>query len=484
MAKLLYFIFLFPLIVFSQSNEAELRGQERGIHFEVPLNWENILEKAKKENKYIFLECYTTWCGPCKFMKKMIFSQDTVGVYFNEHFINVALQMDKTPKDPAEIQQLYGLADTMARRYKIDAYPSFIFFSPEGRAIHRAVGAASTGRDFLAIGRDVFDPNKQYYTVLSQWTRHQGDSISLLQSVKLMVSAEDMESARLIGQTYLNSLTFPITQMNIRLFSKLIISSSDRFYELFIRNSEKVNKIMGDSVYTQSLLASIIFREKVAPLLNEKSSIFYWSGTQGKLRSDFKSLGEGFIQALSRELDNYIYLEISGLMREKNNGSPDWAKIYNRLNARYPGYNWYELYLIMKVKYCGENKEWRNCQAAAFKLFNKFGKHLGSGTINYISWSYLFLHCDDSKILFQALKCMKDVINRGPDKHDFNNFDTYANLLYKAGRKEEALIWEKRAIDTLVSRDPNSEYISEFKADLEKMKTDKPTWENTSDEGL
>ncbi|MDG1903455.1 MAG: thioredoxin domain-containing protein, partial [Schleiferiaceae bacterium] len=38
---------------------------EDGIKFEQG-NWANTLAKAKAENKIVFVDAYTTWCGPCK----------------------------------------------------------------------------------------------------------------------------------------------------------------------------------------------------------------------------------------------------------------------------------------------------------------------------------------------------------------------------------------------------------------------------------
>ena len=32
------------------------------------LTLEKALEQAKVENKYVFIDCYTSWCGPCKMM--------------------------------------------------------------------------------------------------------------------------------------------------------------------------------------------------------------------------------------------------------------------------------------------------------------------------------------------------------------------------------------------------------------------------------
>ena len=40
--------------------------------------------KTQETKKILFVECYTTWCGPCKWMAKNTFSNDTIGKFFNE----------------------------------------------------------------------------------------------------------------------------------------------------------------------------------------------------------------------------------------------------------------------------------------------------------------------------------------------------------------------------------------------------------------
>jgi len=42
-----------------------------GIQFIKSSSWEQVLQKAKAENKIIFIDCYTTWCAPCKAMEKI-----------------------------------------------------------------------------------------------------------------------------------------------------------------------------------------------------------------------------------------------------------------------------------------------------------------------------------------------------------------------------------------------------------------------------
>jgi thiol-disulfide isomerase/thioredoxin len=50
-----------------------LFAQKTGIQFINGKNWSEVLALAKKENKYIFVDCYTTWCGPCKYMSGTLF---------------------------------------------------------------------------------------------------------------------------------------------------------------------------------------------------------------------------------------------------------------------------------------------------------------------------------------------------------------------------------------------------------------------------
>jgi thiol:disulfide interchange protein len=70
-------------------------SQNVGIDFREGLSLDSIQVIAKKENKSIFLDCFATWCVPCKNMERNVFSQKKVSEYFNEHFISVRVQMDK-----------------------------------------------------------------------------------------------------------------------------------------------------------------------------------------------------------------------------------------------------------------------------------------------------------------------------------------------------------------------------------------------------
>src|SRR5580704_17038791 len=97
-------ILLFPLSAMAQ-----------GIHFEENSSWQQVQAKAKAEHKYIFMDCYATWCVPCKYMSKNVFTLPEVGDLVNENFISVSVQMDVTPKDNDTVKSWYADAKQLIK---------------------------------------------------------------------------------------------------------------------------------------------------------------------------------------------------------------------------------------------------------------------------------------------------------------------------------------------------------------------------------
>ncbi|WP_439184934.1 thioredoxin family protein [Carboxylicivirga taeanensis] len=99
-----------------------------GIQF-THASWQEIIAKAKSENKIIFADCYTTWCGPCKMLAKQVFPQKEVGDYFNANFINVKIDCEK------------GEGIDLKNKFGVSAFPTMLFIDPSNeKVLHRVVG--------------------------------------------------------------------------------------------------------------------------------------------------------------------------------------------------------------------------------------------------------------------------------------------------------------------------------------------------------
>src|SRR5688572_22558605 len=123
-------------------------AQNRAIKFETG-KFADVLAKAKKENKSIMMDAYTTWCGPCKMMDKQVFTNDTVADFYNTNFIAYKSDMEK------------GEGLELAKRYEVRAYPNFIFIAPDGSVEHRSVGARPP-KAFVEVGKEAMNPEKRY----------------------------------------------------------------------------------------------------------------------------------------------------------------------------------------------------------------------------------------------------------------------------------------------------------------------------------
>ena len=108
----------------------------QGVQFE-EISFEQALAKAKKENKMVFIDCYTSWCGPCKRMTKNVFPLQEVGEYMNPKFVNLKVDMEK------------GEGPELQRKYRVRSYPTFLILDAEGKVVHKFRGATGP-KTFMA----------------------------------------------------------------------------------------------------------------------------------------------------------------------------------------------------------------------------------------------------------------------------------------------------------------------------------------------
>lgn len=100
------------------------------------------LTLAQQEQKPVFVDFYTDWCGPCKMMMREVFPQKDLGHYLNSRFICIKLNAEKEGKDAA-------------RQYGVNAYPTLMVIAPDGKEVMKRVGMADAGNLMAEIERAI-----------------------------------------------------------------------------------------------------------------------------------------------------------------------------------------------------------------------------------------------------------------------------------------------------------------------------------------
>lgn len=406
MKKALFLLFLLPLFAVAQ---------DKGIHFEHGLSWKEIQAKAKAENKYIFIDCFTTWCGPCKYMTANIFPQEKVGEFFNSKFINVKLQMDETAGDNEEVKKWYEDAKAIGEQYSIRAYPTFLFFAPDGKVVHRMVGGGEA-EPFITRAQDALNPDKQYYAQLDKYEKGNRDEAFLRKFALSAQAAYDAKTAQAVSKEYFAMQKDLFTKDNLELLAKFTSSSKDKGFPIFLNEGVKADKVLGAGK-SEEIVMGIVSNEEVFPKIFKKDA-----------------------------------------------GVPDWNALQTGLAAKYPAQA-EELVAKSKVMYYNYNKDAENSINSIVAYMKKYGHKASPQELNQFAWT-VFETCKDMKCVEDALSWSKRSFSENQDP---NFMDTYANLLYKLGRKKEAISWQEKAVG--LAKDKKA-----LEETLNKMKKGEKTW--------
>lgn len=162
-------------ILFCVSGMLVARGE--GVRFLDNVAWKQVVKEAREAGKMVFVDCYTSWCGPCKVLSSKIFPLKEVGDYYNSRFVNVKYDMEKP--EGRVLDKLYPGTVT--------CYPTLLVIDPvTGNIIHKWTGVkqadeligeakkALSNRGIVAMderfreGERDFDFIREYVNTLSQ----------------------------------------------------------------------------------------------------------------------------------------------------------------------------------------------------------------------------------------------------------------------------------------------------------------------------
>lgn len=203
-----------------------LTAQTKGIEFLNDTVFERVLAKAKAENKLIFMDCYTVWCGPCKYMATNIFPDSALGEFHNKHFINLKYDMEKP----------YGAV--IQKKYEIKAYPSFLYLNGDGEVVHRSVGSTATAADFLKVSQRAIDPERNFKAVNARIGKGDRKASTISDYLGMNFGATN---ADMLITDYLNQVdeSEKFSAETWKLISNHVVNTKSPAFAFFVKNKKE-----------------------------------------------------------------------------------------------------------------------------------------------------------------------------------------------------------------------------------------------------
>ncbi|MCP4442678.1 MAG: thioredoxin family protein [Aureispira sp.] len=260
----------------------------QGIEFEKG-SWAEVKEKAKKENKPIFVDAYTTWCGPCKWMAKNVFTEESVGEFFKANFVSYKMDMEK------------GEGPEFAKTHKVMAYPTLLFFGVNGDLVHKTVGAKQVDA-LISESEKALDPEKQIYTLKKKFDKGERDPKFLYDYAFALQEAYEDPTA--VVKAYLKTQKQEdlASKRNFDFLYNLVRDFNSDEFKYVVNNKEKFEKAASKEdvdKYISGVLASAANNL----LRNENSS----AKDIKSLEKEFKSVAPNKAAYYSAYLRCYFY---------------------------------------------------------------------------------------------------------------------------------------------------------------------------------
>jgi len=211
---------------------------QEAIQFQ-DLPFKDLIAKAKKENKIVFIDAYTSWCGPCKMMERNIFTKKTVGDYYNSNFVNARFDMEK------------GEGREVAAKYGVRSYPTYLFLNGDGELVSQNYGYMEESM-FISMAQNINSPNNKKGSLKERFEKGEKDPEFLINIMRLN-SSSDFDFAKKASERYFENKekTSELTKDDIGLLLFFLKSSEDKNYKVFVQRKAEIIKFLPEETYRE-----------------------------------------------------------------------------------------------------------------------------------------------------------------------------------------------------------------------------------------
>lgn len=231
-------------------------AQDEIKFLEIP--FKDLIAKAKKENKLVFIDAYASWCGPCKMMERNIFTKKSVGDFYNKNFVNARIDMEK------------GEGREIAARFGVRSYPTYLFLNGDGELVSQNYGYMEESL-FLAMGQDINAPNNKKGSFKERFANGEKDKDFLINIMKLN-SSSDYEFAKKASERYFENKNKDeeFTKDDVGLLLYFLKSSEDTNYKTFVDKKTEIIKYLPEESYNE-FKSQLVLGKIVQESIDEKN---------------------------------------------------------------------------------------------------------------------------------------------------------------------------------------------------------------------
>lgn len=211
----------------------------QGISFEHG-NWASVKAKAAKAHKLVYLDVFTTWCGPCKMMARNYFPAQEAGDFYNKQFINYQIDAEK------------GEGLDVAKTYNITGYPTNLFIEPAtGKVIYRTMGMPADLKGFIQNGKTALLESKDPMKLPDYEKKFKSGKYDMTFLKKYMEKNNRLDKDNdVLIDTFLSKYGKNNTlDSNLMLVSKYQSGVDNDGFKLMSKNKERLNSLKGSEFY-------------------------------------------------------------------------------------------------------------------------------------------------------------------------------------------------------------------------------------------
>jgi len=169
---------------------------QKGIAFDTTSTWSKLLEISLNQKRLIFIDCYTSWCGPCKGMAKEVFPDIAVGEFMNNHFICTKRDMEK------------GEGIILNKKYKkfIPGYPTYLLINSNEDVVFQVSGFMKPEL-FIAKMKEGLE-NRSWIAMSAQYKDKMNDWSFVREYASLLDAAYQKNLLDSVKKDVLSKMTF------------------------------------------------------------------------------------------------------------------------------------------------------------------------------------------------------------------------------------------------------------------------------------